>query len=275
MRGLNIPEGPSRTVSFKRILGLMLTPSPKILRCAGLLLLPVVFLLTAAAQESDLTIDDILKKSIDARGGLEKLKAVESVKMTGKLVMGGGQMEAPWTLQFKRPANMRVDMEFQGQSVVQGYDGETAWMINPFTGGADAQKMGEDEAEGMKEGSDLDGPLVDYKAKGHKISLAGKEDLVGRSVYKLKIDKKNGKTETVYLDATTFLPVKTVALRKMMGNEMEMETFISDYKAVSGVQMPYLIDSKSGGNSVMTITLEKIEANVPVEAAQFKMPAAK
>lgn len=253
----------------------MLTPSTKILRYAGLIVLPVVFLFTAVAQESGLSLDDIVKKSIDARGGLEKIKAIESVKMSGKLVIGGGQMEAPMTLQLKRPANMRMDMEFQGQSVIQAYDGETAWMINPFTGGAVAQKMGDDEAESMKEGSELEGPLVDYKTKGHKVSLAGKEDLAGKAAYKLKIDKQNGKTETIYLDATSFLPVKTVALRKMMGNEMEMETFISDYKPVNGVQMPYLLDSKSGGNSVMTITLEKVEVNVPVEAAQFKMPDAK
>lgn len=253
----------------------MLTQSSKILRCAGLFLLPAIILFTASAQEGGLSVDDIVNKNIDARGGMDKIKAIQNIKMTGKLVMGGGQMEAPMTMQMKRPSSVRMDMEFQGQAVVQGYDGETAWMINPFTGGADAQKMGEDEAESVKEGADLEGALVDYKTKGHKIALLGKEDLSGKPAYKLKVDKKGGKTETVYVDATSFLEVKTVATRKVMGNEMEMETFATDYKPVAGVLMPFSLDSKSGGNSVVTITIDKVEANVPVEASIFKMPAPK
>ncbi len=260
---------------FWNILDLMLTHSSKILRYSGLFLLPIAFLVTAAAQESGPSVDDIVKKSIDARGGMDKIKAIQSVKMTGKLVMGGGQMEAPMTLQMKRPGSMRMDMEFQGQSVVQGYDGTTAWMINPFTGGAEPQKMGPDEAEGMTEGSDMDGVLVDYKEKGSKVTLAGKEDLAGKPAFKLKIDKKNGKSETIYVDAASFMEVKTVATRKIMGNDMEMETFVSDFKPVAGVMMPHVIDSKSGGNSVLTITIDKIEPNGAVDDAVFKMPAAK
>jgi outer membrane lipoprotein-sorting protein len=253
----------------------MLTQSSRILRFAGLFLLPLTLLFTAAAQEGVLSVDDIVKRSVDARGGMDKIKAIQSVKMTGKLVMGGGQMEAPMTLQIKRPAAMRMDMEFQGQSVVQGYDGTSAWMINPFTGGAEAQKMGIDEAEGMAEGSDIEGALINYKAKGHKVELVGKEDLAGKPAYKLKVDKKSGKTETIYVDATSFMEVKTVAMRKIMGNDTELETFVSDFRPVDGVLLPYSIDSKSGGNSVMTITLEKVEANVAIDDAIFKMPVPK
>ena len=253
----------------------MLKQSSKILRYSGLFLLPITFLFTAAAQEAGPTADDIVKKSIDARGGLDKIKAIQSVKMTGKFVMGGGQMEAPMTMQIKRPSSLRLDMEIQGQSLIQAYDGTTAWTINPFTGGAEAQKMPAEEAEAFAEGSDMDGALVDYKLKGHKLTLVGKEDLAGKPAYKLKLDKKNGKTETIYVDATSFMEVKTVATRKMMGNDMEMETFVSDFKPVRGVLMPHTIDSKSGGNSVFTINIEKIDANGTVDDAAFKMPEAK
>lgn len=121
----------------------------------------------------------------------------------------------------------------------------------------------------------MDGTLIDYKAKGHKVVLIGKEDLAGKPVYKLKVDKKSGKTDTIYVDATSFMEVKTVATRKVMGNDTELETYVSDFKPVGGVLMPHLIDSKSGGNSVVTITLEKIEPNVALDDATFKMPAAK
>jgi hypothetical protein len=100
----------------------MPTQSSKILRYAGLALLPFTFLLAASAQEGGLSVDDIVKKNVDARGGIDKIKAIQSIKMTGKMVMGGGQMEAPMTLQMKRPSSVRIDMEFQGQAVVQGYE---------------------------------------------------------------------------------------------------------------------------------------------------------
>jgi outer membrane lipoprotein-sorting protein len=253
----------------------MPTQSSKILRYAGLALLPLTFLLTASAQEGGLSVDDIVKKHIDANGGMDKIKALQSVKMSGKLVMGGGQMEMTTTIEMKRPNLMRSDTVFQGQSVVQAYDGKTAWTINPFTGGADAQKMNDDEAAALIERTDMDGLLIGYKEKGHKITLSGKEDLAGKPAYKLIVVKKNGKTTTIYIDATSFMEVKRVETGKFMDNEMEMETFISDYKPVNGFLMPYSMDTKTGGNSVFTLTLDKIEANVAIDDAIFKMPAAK
>jgi hypothetical protein len=148
-------------------------------------------------------------------------------------------------------------------------------MINPFTGGADPQKMSADEAESLTEGSDMDGTLVGYQEKGSKVTLVGKEDLAGKPAYKLKVDKKNGKTETIYIDATSFLDVKTVAMRKVMGNDMELETYVSDFRPEGGVLMPHVIDSRADGNSVMMLTLEKVETNVAIDDAFFRMPAAK
>jgi hypothetical protein len=189
--------------------------------------------------------------------------------------MGGGQMEAPMTMQIKRPSSLRLDLEIQGQTMVQAFDGMTAWTINPFSGGTEPQKMSADEAGEFTDGADMDGALIGYKEKGHKVTLVGKEDLAGKPVYKLKVDKKSGKTETIYIDATSYLEVKVVAMRRVMGNEMEMETSISDFKPVGGVLMPHSMDSKSGGNAVYAISIEKIEANLPVDDAVFKMPTAK
>jgi len=135
--------------------------------------------------------------------------------------------------------------------------------------------MEAEEAEGMIDGSDMDGTLVDYAAKGSKVVLAGKEDVAGKPAYKLKVDKKSGKTETIYVDAASFMEVKSVAMRKIMGNDTELETFVSDFRPVGGVLMPHVIDSKSEGNSVMTINIDKIEANPAIDDTVFKMPAPK
>ena len=156
---------------------------------------------------------------------------------------------------------------------MQGYDGVTAWMINPFQGGDDAQKMGEDEAKEMADGADIDGSLVDYKSKGHAVESMGKEDVEGTPAYKLKVTKKSGKVEYIYIDAQSFMEIKTASKTKMMGTEMDVESYPGNYKPVAGVMTPFSIDRKSSGKSVMQMTMDKIDANVPVEDAIFQMPA--
>ena len=203
---------------------------------------------------------------------MAKIKAIQSLKMTGKMVVGGGQMEAPMTMQIKRPGLMRMDMNVQGMSFVQAFDGTTAWMINPFQGGADPQKRDAEESADAKEDADMDGVLVDYKSKGHSIELMGKEDVEGTATYKLKVTKKSGKVDYHYLDANSYLPVKTLTRRKQMGQEFEIEAFPSNFKAVEGVLMPHAVEQKMGGRTMVQMTVEKIEPNVAVDEAIFKFP---
>lgn len=229
--------------------------------------------LGAAAQDAGPTLDEIIQKSIEARGGADKIKAIQTVKLTGRMVLMGGQVEAPCVIVFKRPAMMRTSLDIQGQSVVRAYDGTTGWMINPFMGGDEAQKLSDDETKDMQDNIDLDGPLVDYKAKGSTIDLAGKEDVEGTATYKLKVNKKSGKVEYLYLDAKSFLPVKTVMRATVQGAQAEVESFPSIYKPVNGVMTAFAMEQKIGGQTTMQMTVDKAEANVEVDDAVFRMPA--
>ena len=231
--------------------------------------------LLSAQEKTELTLDQILQKHYAAMGGADAMKALKTIVGSGKAQMMGGQLEMTISMKLKRPNMMRQDMAFQGRSLVQAYDGTTAWMINPFTGGADAQKMGDVEAEQVADSADLDGPLVDYKAKGHTVELLGKEDIEGSPTYKVKVTRKNGRTETFWLDASTFLPIKSVAKVSQMGQDMEVETYPGNYKKVGGVMMPFTLEQKTGGKAFLSLTIEKFEPNVPVDDADFKMPAPK
>ena len=195
------------------------------------------------------------------------------MQMTGKMVMGGGQMEAPFTLMVARPSSMRMDMEIQGKSLVQAFDGTTAWMVNPFMGGDSAEKMSEEDTKQMVDDADFDGPLVDYKTKGNTVELVGKEDVEGTPAYKLKVTKKSGKSDYVFIDAQNFLEIKTITKQRMMGNEMEVEAFPTNYKPVAGVLTPHAIERKSGGRPVVSMTFDKVEANVAVDESKFRFPA--
>jgi outer membrane lipoprotein-sorting protein len=228
---------------------------------------------TAAAKDTALTVDQIIEKHIQAMGGLDKLKAIQSVTITGKAVLMGGQMEAPIVMKIKRPTSMHMEMSVQGKSFVQAFDGTTSWTINPFTGPPDPQKSNDEDTQQAKDDADfIDGPLVDYKAKGNTVELIGKEDLEGTAAYKIKITKKGGSIEYQFMDAQTFLELRSSGKRKQMGQEAEVETTPSNYKAVNGVMMPHSLSQKMNGNTMMDLTIEKIEVNAPIDDSIFALP---
>jgi outer membrane lipoprotein-sorting protein len=228
--------------------------------------LTILFCVQASAQ----TVDELIKKSIDAQGGAEKLKAVKSMKVTGKIIQQG--IEIPITIQSKRPNMVRVDVTFQGKTQTGAYDGETGWKTNPFQGSPDPEKVAGDELKELQEQSDMDGPLVDYKAKGHTVELIGKEDLEGTPVYKLKLTLKNGDIRNIFIDAENSLTLKVNLKRKTPGGEMEADQYVSNYKKVNGIMVGFSIETKIAGQTVAQIVLDKTEMDVPIDDSVFKMP---
>jgi len=90
----------------------------------------VLIALPVSAQ----TVDEIIAKNLQAKGGLQKLKAVQTARMAGTMTVGPG-MEAPFVIEFKRPNQMRLDFTLQGMTGTQAYDGKTGWMLMPSAGG--------------------------------------------------------------------------------------------------------------------------------------------
>ncbi|MBV8207158.1 MAG: outer membrane lipoprotein-sorting protein [Acidobacteria bacterium] len=243
----------------------------KLALCSFVLLLSGA---AATAVAADLTLDQILAKNIQARGGMEKLKAVKSMRMTGKMTVGPG-MEAPITLIEKRPHNMRLEFSLQGMTGVQAYDGKSGWTIMPFQGKKDAEPMAEDDLKDAEEQADFDGPLVDYKEKGNKVELMGKDAVEGGEAYKLKVTLKNGDVRYIYIDPDSFLEIKTEGKRTIRGADQEVESTIGDYKEVEGLMIPFSMQAgMKGSPQKQSITIDKVEINPTVDDSVFKMPAA-
>jgi len=218
------------------------------------------------------TADEIIAKNVQARGGMDKLKGVQSMKATATMAMGPG-MEAPTSVVVKRGNQVRMEFTIQGLTAVQAYDGKTAWQVMPFMGKKDAEPMSADEAKDIQETSDIDGPLVDYKSKGHQVELLGKEKIEGTDAYKLKLTLKNGDVETVYIDADSFLEIKEETKRTIRGTEQVVETAFGDYKEVSGIMMWFAMEGGVKGSAEkQKLTINKVEFNVPADDALFKMP---
>jgi outer membrane lipoprotein-sorting protein len=236
---------------------------------SGLLLAALA--VPAAAQ----TVDEVIAKHLEARGGVEKIKAVKTMRMTGKMTLGPG-IEAPVTLELKKPASVRLEITFQGNTGIQAYDGKTGWSISPMAASKTPEPMSADDLKDMEEQADMDGSLVDWKAKGHSVELMGKEKVEGSDAFKLKVTLKNGDIRYVYIEADSYLELRTDAKRNVRGTETETEAVASDYKEVGGLILPHTITQGAKGNpQKQTITVEKIELDVPLDDARFKMPEVK
>jgi outer membrane lipoprotein-sorting protein len=237
--------------------------------------LPIFALAPLMAQT--MSADQIIAKNVEAKGGMAKLKAIQSLRLTGKA--GGGPMEVPFVMEHKRPGSFHQDVTVQNMHLINAFDGKTGWTINPFAGYGgkqDPELMDADALKSAQDQSDLDGPLVDYKEKGNKVEYLGKEDLEGSSVHKLLVTLKTGNVSTLFLDADSFLELKQTSKRVIRGTEVETETTIGDYKEEGGVMMPHSMEMGAKGSpQKQKITIEKVEINPAIDDAKFKMPEKK
>lgn len=240
------------------------------LKKAVLLILTGVFVVSPAAGQD---LEEVLNNYYEAVGGVDAWKSVETMKMTGSIMMGGMGVEAPFIITTKRPRNVRLEFTFQGMTGIQAFDGETAWMLMPFMGKTEAEQMPEDMAKEIKDQADLDGVLIGYKEEGHQLELIGLEETEGTQAYKIKVTKKNGDIEYYFLDSEYFIPIKVEGSREMQGRVTEFEVLLSDYKDVGGLMIPHSIEQKpKGAPAGQVITVEIVELNTPVDDALFAMP---
>ena len=219
--------------------------------------------LSARAQ----TAGEIVQKYANAMGGLENFNKIKTITMSGTVATQG--MNLPITIQIINGKAMRSDVEVMGQSVTNAYKDGKGWKINPFAGAASATDATATELSDMKNQSFLANQLMDYKSRGSKVELEGQEDINGSKAYKIKLTDSDNKVTIYDIDPTTFLAVKVVGKRDIMGQETEIETYLTEPKEFGGVKFNTAITQKIGGQTFQEIHLDKFEVNVPIDEKIF------
>src|SRR5881227_1366880 len=233
----------------------------------------VVFLLLFSSFAFSQTADELIAKNIQAKGGMDKIKAIKTVRMTGKLDAAGG-FTGLIGQENMRPSLVRETFTLQGMTQVQAYDGSLGWQIRPFGGRKDPQLMGEDDLRDLLIDADFDGPLVDYKEKGNTVEYLGRDIVDGDDALRLKVTLKNGDILYYYLDPDTFLEIRKEIRQTIRGSVRERIIDLGSYKPVNGVMYPFSIAQGSKANpGSQTFTVEKMEVNVAVDPADFAVPA--
>ena len=229
-----------------------------------------LFLIGAAMTAQAQTADEILAKSFEALGGVDKWKTLKTTKMEGNMSMQG--FEFPGTIFAATPNRQRVEVSVQGNSIVQAFDGQNAWWINPFSGSTEAQLMPDEMAASLKD-FQFQNELIDYAAKGHAVALEGKETVEGAETFKLKLTKKNGDVEYHFIDSETYAPIMIRTTAKAGPTKGQVaETFMSDYQEVNGMMFPFFMETKAGGQSLQKITIKSIKLDEAYEDSLFLFP---
>lgn len=267
-----------------------------------------------AASGVKLSAAEIVDRNVAARGGLQAWRAVQTMSLEGKMGAGGNQRAAlavpnpspklgnraleqvvpqrpaeevqlPFVMELKRPRKMRLELQFNGQTAVQVYDGANGWKLRPFLNRREVEPYTADELKRAALQQDLDGPLVDYAAKGTKIELAGMEKVEDRDTYKLKLTMKNGQSIHVWIDSQTFLEAKMEGQpRRLDGTYHPVEIYYRDYRRVNGLGIPFVLETKvlpvaktaTGlGDTpvpVERIVIDKVAVNPKLEERLFVKP---
>jgi hypothetical protein len=226
-----------------------------------------------AAQTASQTADELVSKNIQAKGGLEKIKAANTRLTTGKVKGGRGRM-AMFQQMNMRPGLVRQNVTIQGMTAVQAYDGSAGWLTQPFRGRKDPELMGEDTLRDLLLASDFDGPLVDYAEKGNTIEYLGHAEVDGDDALRLKVTMKNGDIVYYYLDPDTYLEIRKEIQQFIRGSVRERVIDLGSYKPVNGVLYPFSISEGPKGNpGAQVTTIQKIEVNVALQDSDFALPA--
>jgi hypothetical protein len=257
-----------------------------------------------------LSADEVVARNVQARGGLKAWRAVQTLSWSGKMGAGGNQRtplpvqvpgkgqnkltvpprpkeeaQLPFQMDMERVRKVRVELQFNGQTAVQVYDGTNGWKVRPYLNRHDVEPFTEDELKTASEQSDLDGLLVDYAAKGEKVELEGMEKVEDHDAYKLKVTTKDGRAVHVWIDAKTFLEAKMEGTpRRLDGKMHPVEIYYRDFRNVHGLQIPFLLETRvlplsAPGKAVREthvppeqIVLEKVEVNPKFDASRFSKP---
>jgi outer membrane lipoprotein-sorting protein len=274
----------------------------KRISCAAMLFALVPSFMAGAdtstkATAPRLSAAQIVEKNVAARGGLEGWRALQTLEMRGKMQAGGNrrptipvpgtkigqevavnrpkeQAQLPFLMELSRGRKQRLEIQFNGQTAVQVYDGSQGWKVRPFLNRHEVEKFTPEELKAYQAQADLDGLLIDYAAKGSKVELVGTEQVEGRSAYNLKVTEKSGYARHVWVDAQNFLEIKVEGTpRRLDGKYHPVSTYLRDYRPVNGLMMPYLLEtSVDGVRDTEKIEIEEIVSNPKLDDSKFAMP---
>lgn len=231
---------------------------------------------SAVASAGQLGAAQVVDKNVAARGGLAAWRAVNALTLSGRMEAGGKKNTAlPFVLTLKRPHKTRLELRFQEHTALQVFDGAQGWKLRPFLGRSEVEPFSPVEARSAAADEELDGPLIDYARKGSRVELQGMDTVVGHRAYRLRLTPKVGMARRVWVDAHSFLELKSDGEpRRLNGRMRNVTVFYRDYQPEHGLMMAHVLETVvEGARGSHKITVQHVTVNPPAADDQFAKPA--
>jgi hypothetical protein len=229
-----------------------------------IILTPVLTLLSILKTDCQ-TLDQILELHFEATGQ-KKFSEISTVRSSGMALQMG--MELPFIQIQKRPDKIYLEIDIQGMKMIQAYDGERGWSVEPWIDSGPRELTGP-ELQNMEQLASIDSDLVDWNMKGHKLEFTGNLTLNGNELIILEMTKTNGEIYHYYIDAKTYQLAKMVSKSIHDGQSIEGETILTDYRNINGVMVPFKTELRIDGQTLMVNIIEKVEFDIEVDNKIF------
>jgi len=223
------------------------------------------FLFAAIALNAQ-NLDEIIGKFTTANK-LDRIGDIKTIRISAKTSIMG--MEMPTEIWMKSPNKIKTVTSFNGQDMVQVFDGEKGYSVNPMTGSSSPMEMTPEQVKQISRNNYFNNYMAQYHQEG-KLSLEGEESVNGKQAYSIKADLGNGTSALMYIDKASGLLVKTSATVNQQGMDITVETYPSDYTETNGVLLPMKTTTSTSGMDIV-ISFTKVEVDIPIEDSVFKL----
>jgi len=220
-------------------------------------------------------VDALIAQNVAARGGAERLRAIHSVERRGHLVVPGMGMRLDLAEWQSRAGRFRQDITLQGLTAIDATDGHDGWQVSPFEGRKDPSHLSEDEIKDLKLRADFEFPFVDYKSKGHTVTLGAREDIDGTLADALVVHMADGNEATYWIDPDTHMVIRGLIRETVRGAEDVTEIDYGEYREVAGVWMPMTEETGSKGSDPVRrqkLVFDSILANPELAVTLYTFP---
>jgi len=233
------------------------------------LIIPFLLLLMFIATSYAQTADAVLVEYFETIGQ-DKLLETNTYVTKGKILQA--QFEIPFTAYNKKPMSYNLEAEFQGMKIITAFNGVSGWSINPMMGSTEPQPMTDEQIEKTKLQADYEGIYYNYAEKGYKVEFVDKDFLDDIEVYILKLTTPTGDIITSYFDTENNVLLKSSSNMTMQDVETEFEMYFSNYKFVDEILVPFAIETKVNGETMMNMVIDEVTYNVEIPDSMFEMP---
>ena len=217
------------------------------------------------------TADEIISKYVDAIGGKDKIAGIKTLYKESDIeVMGNTASSVTNIVNGK---GYKMEMDFNGSKIINCITDKGGWSLNPMMGQSSPEAMPDDQVKSTQSQLFIEGPLVNYQAKGNKVELQGQEAVNGANCFKLKVTTPEGAQITAYVDANTYLISKVITKATVSGQDVETTLVFSKYQKTDyGFVVPMSQELTLPQGITLTINDKKVEVNKEIDPAIFEKP---